>query len=464
MPYSRNADLPKAVRQTVPEEKHTQFRRVFNSVYEDTKSEQRAFQAAWSAVGKADDMEDVEKGVMDTLRQKATEYNEKYGEKHGRVTAAKLKQVYDRGIGAYKTNPTSVRPNVSSKEQWAYARVNSFLRIARGAKSATHDKDLLPKTNKAQYANDIFTTMEEARSRSMDMGFEGKVHVHEYNGQAVYMPAEDHEEYLEYYEEPLNGPESASEDDREGDTPDDYEGGSVDRLEALRAIVAEVMKSEFQKAEYQGQKVTLNKPRRIQGGNKKFEVFVMDGDKVKRVTFGDPNMEIRRDDPKARANFRSRHSCDTASDKTSARYWSCRMWEADTSVSEMTKANIEGKILKADDDQRMVYGWASVVTEKGEPVVDRQGDVIEPETLVKAVNDFMEHLRVGKAMHTGEQVGVVIHSFPVTKELGDALGIHSDREGWIVAYKVYDDAVWNMVKSGELAAFSIGGRAMKEEI
>jgi len=157
MPYSRNADLPKAVRQTVPEEKHTQFRRVFNSAYEDTKSEQRAFQAAWSAVGKADDMEDVEKGVMDTLRQKATEYNEKYGEKHGRVTAAKLKQVYDRGIGAYKTNPTSVRPNVSSKEQWAYARVNSFLRIARGAKSATHDKDLLPKTNKAQYANDIFT-------------------------------------------------------------------------------------------------------------------------------------------------------------------------------------------------------------------------------------------------------------------------------------------------------------------
>jgi hypothetical protein len=284
----------------------------------------------------------------------------------------------------------------------------------------------------------------------MDMGFNGETHVHEYMGQAVYMPAESHEEYLSFYEE---------------DSPaEDPEDPSVDRLEALRAVIAEILKTEFQKAEYQGEKVTLNKPRRIQGGNKKFEVFVMDGGKVKRVTFGDPNMEIRRDDPKARANFRSRHSCDTASDKTSARYWSCRMWEAGTSVSEMTKANIEGKILKADDEQRMVYGWASVVTEKGEPVVDRQGDVIEPETLVKAVNNFMEHIRVGKAMHTGEQVGVVVHSFPVTKELGDALGIHSDREGWIVAYKVYDDGVWNMVKSGELAAFSIGGRAMKEEI
>lgn len=305
---------------------------------------------------------------------------------------------------------------------------------------------------KAQYAADIFTTEAEARSRSMDMGLGGAIHVTDYNEQAVYMPATSEEAYIAYYEA-LAGLPSAEEEEP-----------SVDRIEALRAIVQEVLKTEFTKAEYQGEKVTLNKPRRIQGGNKKFEVFVMDGDKVKRVTFGDPNMEIRRDDPKARANFRSRHSCDTASDKTSARYWSCRMWEADTSVSEMTKANIEGQILKADDEQRMVYGWASVITEKGEPVVDRQGDMIEADTLVKAVNDFMEHVRVGKAMHTGEQVGVVVHSLPVTKEIGDALGIQSDREGWVVAYKVFDDAVWDMVKSGELAAFSIGGRAMKQEI
>ena len=130
---------------------------------------------------------------------------------------------------------------------------------------------------------------------------------------------------------------------------------------------------------------------------------------------------------------------------------------------KMTKS-IEGKILKTDEEQRMVYGWASVVTEKGEPVVDRQGDVIGSDTLVKAVNEFMEHVRVGKAMHTGKQVGVVVHSLPITKEIGDALGIQSDREGWVVAYKVFDDAVWEMVKSGELAAFSIGGRAVKQEL
>ena len=216
------------------------------------------------------------------------------------------------------------------------------------------------------------------------------------------------------------------------------------------------------KAEYQGEKVTLNKPRRIKGGNKKFEVFVQSGGKIKRVAFGDPNMEIRRDDPKARANFRSRHSCDTKKDKTTAGYWSCRMWEGGTSVSELTKTNIEGQILKADEEQRLVYGWASVVTEKGEPVIDRQGDIIEPDTLVKAVNNFMEHIRVGKEMHKGDQIGAVIHSMPITKEIGESLGIQSDREGWVVAFKVYNDDVWARVKSGELAAFSIGGRAIKE--
>lgn len=324
-----------------------------------------------------------------------------------------------------------------------------------------------PAVNKAQYANDIFTTAEEARSRSMEMGLGGVIHVSDYDGQAVYLPAVDEESYLDYYSQLAGLPTEDEMDAMEGDGAE-MDSASVDpRVEALRAIVQEVLAMEtVDKSDYQGESVTLNKPRRIQGGNKKFEVFVQDGDKVKRVAFGDPNMEIRRDDPQARANFRSRMSCDTASDKTSARYWSCRMWEADTSVSEMTKAeySLEGKILKVDNEQRMVYGWASVVTENGVPVVDRQGDIIEADTLVKAVNNFMEYVRVGKAMHTGEQVGVVVHSLPVTKEICDALGIQSDREGWVVAYKVYDDKVWEMVKSGELAAFSIGGRANKELI
>lgn len=77
-------------------------------------------------------------------------------------------------------------------------------------------------------------------------------------------------------------------------------------------------------AEYQGKKVTLNKP--IRGGSKKFYVYVKDGDQVKKVSFGDPDMKIKKSDPDARRSFRARHNCDTAKDKTTARYWSCRKW------------------------------------------------------------------------------------------------------------------------------------------
>lgn len=222
---------------------------------------------------------------------------------------------------------------------------------------------------------------------------------------------------------------------------------------------------EITKAEYQGKEVPLNKPRRLSGGNKKFEVFVRDGDKVKRVTFGDPNMEIRRDDDEARASFRARHSCDTAKDKTSARYWSCRMWEKGTTVSEATnKSQDDFKIIKVDEEHRILYGWGSVTTYKGELVVDRQGDAIETETMHKAVNEFMKGVRIGKFMHDGEQVGQIVHSFPITKEICAALGIQSDMEGWITGFYVEQDELWEAVKSGEYAELSIGGAAMREEL
>lgn len=317
-----------------------------------------------------------------------------------------------------------------------------------GHKLTTLRKSYDTATLKAQYANDIFTTEREAMVRSMDMGLGGKIHVHEYDGQAVFMPADSHEAYLAYY-----GAE------KEG-------GPSVDRIEALRAIVAEVLKEDLQKADYQGEKVTLNKPRRTQGGNKKFEVFVMDGDRVKRVTFGDPNMEIRRDDPKARANFRSRHSCDTATDKTSARYWSCRLWEAGTTVSEMTKTDFEayGEVTKIDDEQRIVYGYASVVSKDGQMVVDRQGDVITADEMEKAATRFMLGARNGLTMHKGEPTTTIVHSMPLTKQVMEAFGISSNKEGWLIAVKVHDDDTWDRMKKGEFTGFSIGGRARKVQL
>jgi cation transport regulator ChaB len=225
-------------------------------------------------------------------------------------------------------------------------------------------------------------------------------------------------------------------------------------------------KKAVEKADYQGQSVELDKPFRMPSGStKKFCVYVKDGDKVKKVTFGDPNMEIRRDDPDARANFRARHSCDAATDKTTPRYWSCRMWEAGTSVSEMTnKVEVIGQILKRDDEERLAFGWAYVSTVDNQISLDHSDEFIRPDQLAKAATNFMLSLRTAKRMHSGASIGEVVHSMPLTNEISKALGIQSNREGWLVAIKVYDDQVWQDVKSGKLSAFSIGGRALKEMV
>lgn len=127
------------------------------------------------------------------------------------------------------------------------------------------------------------------------------------------------------------------------------------------------------------------------------------------------------------------------------------------------KAASGGSILKVDDEQRIVWGWIYVSTEKGRLMVDSQGDSIEPAEMVKMANDFMLNTRTGKVMHQGAETGRFIHSFPLTKELSKAFGIACDREGWIGAMKVEDDKMWAAVKSGAFTGFSIGGSVSEVE-
>ncbi len=99
-------------------------------------------------------------------------------------------------------------------------------------------------------------------------------------------------------------------------------------------------------AEYQGRKVTLNKPFRTSGASKKFGVYTKnEKGNVVLVRFGDPNMEIKRDDPERRKNFRSRHNCDNPGPKWKARYWSCRQWRGGKKV----EADEEVEAKDADD-------------------------------------------------------------------------------------------------------------------
>ena len=91
-----------------------------------------------------------------------------------------------------------------------------------------------------------------------------------------------------------------------------------------------------EEAEYQGRKVKLNNP--MKGDIKKTKVYVRnDKGNVVKVEFGDPNMEIQRDDPENRKNFRARHNCDNPGPKWKARYWSCKFWEKGKTVTDLMK-------------------------------------------------------------------------------------------------------------------------------
>jgi hypothetical protein len=88
-----------------------------------------------------------------------------------------------------------------------------------------------------------------------------------------------------------------------------------------------IMQPGLNEAEYQGRKVKLGKPFLTPGGPKKRAVYVKNAKgNVVKVNFGDPNMRIKKSNPERRKSFRARHKCDTAKDRTSARYWSCRAW------------------------------------------------------------------------------------------------------------------------------------------
>lgn len=131
---------------------------------------------------------------------------------------------------------------------------------------------------------------------------------------------------------------------------------------------------------------------------------------------------------------------------------------------DLTKTSSTVRFVKVDEEQRIVWGWSSVSTVKGEPHYDVHGDYIPIDVLTKGATKFMEDYRVGKAMHYGSKVSTIVHSLPLSMELAKALGIECETEGWITGFKVHSDEVWELVKSGVFPAFSIGGRIRRTKV
>jgi len=111
-------------------------------------------------------------------------------------------------------------------------------------------------------------------------------------------------------------------------------------------------------------KAPLNKPFRLPSGSKKkFGVYVKnDKGNIVKVTFGDPNMSIKRDNPERRKSYRARHGCDNPGPKYKANYWSCKMWSSKP-VSKITGSE-EEVTLEIDIQAKNKGLWYNIQQKK----------------------------------------------------------------------------------------------------
>ncbi len=337
------------------------------------------------------------------MTEDATGALKKKAEKSG-MPLGILRQVYNRGMAAWRTGH---RPG-ASQQQWAFARVNSFITKSSGTWGKA-DKDLAAKvrgskskkesiyetggageqgTSKllAQYKKDTPGELKQAYNPDDDFsgklkkkfkeirnkdGFDSvkegvdemtginvpeliKTTIHRLTHPKGY--ADIMKAYIKRAKEPHKGTNGsiladiARERGFDRVKPiQDYINRLINKGKLPKSLMASTVNEEveidedgcpidlfdhvLEEAEYQGKKVTLNDPIRSSDGKKKFHVYVKnEKGNIIKVGFGDPNMEIKRDDPGRRKSFRARHNCDNPGPKYKARYWSCYQWRGGSKV------------------------------------------------------------------------------------------------------------------------------------
>jgi hypothetical protein len=154
--------------------------------------------------------------------------------------------------------------------------------------------------------------------------------------------------------------------------------------------------------------------------------------------------------------------------------------KSDEEVNKVDSFQISGDICKLDRVQHLVFGWASIVTINGKEITDTQGDIITPETLEDAAYEYVLTARKGGEMHdtdsSGEVRGIsnLVESVVFTNEKQTAMLKSLHDQGitdavldlrcvsWWCGFKIYDEDAWSKVESGELRAFSIGGKGKRD--
>lgn len=148
--------------------------------------------------------------------------------------------------------------------------------------------------------------------------------------------------------------------------------------------------------------------------------------------------------------------------------------EADVCKNKVNKADKEFHnppftITKADEDKRLVFGWALVSADKdGNKLIDHQGDMVDPDDLEDGAYEYVLNFRDAGEEHIGtlRKKARMVESCVFTPEKMKAIGIPEGTipVGWWIGFYVDDDTTWERIKSGKYKMFSIEGKAVREPV
>lgn len=416
MPYQRNDDLPASVRNVLPADAQSVFRRVANAVLEEGGKEMSAFRQAWAAVGrgweKSDDGKWVKKNYSSALS---------FVEALRELEKGELRTLY-------------VRRNVKNADEivkWAKSQgLSTTLPADDMHVTIAFSKQKVDWSDMGDHFDEIRVP---ALNKFEHGGFRKVERLGE-NGEVVVLRF-DHQELQKRWKQLCDKGCSWDYDGYKPHITLSYNADGVD-VEKMTPFQGEiVLGPEIFEDVDSDWRDGITEKRGARHTRKEYELL---------NKMHDMSVELGAECPGHNLG--------------------------------MVKSGIySGQILKAEETTAdpklgLVFGWAMVTAEKNErgvfePYFDLQGDNITDKAMLKSSMDFMLGSRTHKAMHDGEKVGTVVFMFPLAKDIANAFGLETKKTGLMIAVKPDTQDLLAKYESGEYKGFSIGGkRVLDEEI
>ena len=210
-------------------------------------------------------------------------------------------------------------------------------------------------------------------------------------------------------------------------------------------------------------KKTLNKPFRTPKGPKKFSVYVKnEKNNIVKVNFGDPNMEIKRDDPARRKSFRARMKCDTnPGPRWKANFWSCKMWESKKSVTDYTsKGGVDDVVHQWDG----ITLWEESDLLKLAPHLAKAEEITEEiETESEDINEDASEMAIAQLAYISDYSKDLLDKLNANPKMSEAI------EPWVQSkitlmedylFAVYNDLVYSQKAEEDKNVIEAGMRIL----